>query len=182
MKVDILERKPLRVGVIGAGRIAQNAIAPAIHRAVNVDFVAAASRDVKRAELLKPLRAYDSYDALLSDPDVEMVFITTHNGLHCDLAIEAMRRRAETESTYVQAEGLIVEVEGYEGEDGTILVSNGRAESEGLGVAHLLYCIAAVGSDGVVRFDDWGYATADEARHALSGWKRAVAARSSDSP
>ena len=45
-----------------------------------------------RLESLKPGRAYGSYDALLNDPEVEMVFITTHNGLHCELAIEAMRR------------------------------------------------------------------------------------------
>ena len=63
----------LRIGILGAGRIAQNAIAPAMHRAGNVDFVAAASRDLNRAESLKPARAYDSYDALLNDPEVEKI-------------------------------------------------------------------------------------------------------------
>jgi xylose dehydrogenase (NAD/NADP) len=82
----------LRLGILGAGRIAQNAIAPAAHKARNVHFAAAASRDLKRAESLGAGRAYDSYAALLDDPEVDAVFITTHNGLHCDLAIEAMNK------------------------------------------------------------------------------------------
>lgn len=62
---------------------------------------------------------------------------------------------------------VIVEVEGYEGQDGEIVVQNWRADKPGFGVSHIIYCIAALGDDGVVRFDDWGYATADEAREAL---------------
>lgn len=70
---------------------------------------------------------------------------------------------------------LIVEVEGYDGEDGTIMVLNGRAESIGLGVEHKLDCIASLDPDGVVRFNDWGYATAEEAQLALKGRLRAQA-------
>ena len=86
------ENRKLRLGILGAGRIAQKAIAPAALRARNVELVAAASRDMKRAESLGARRAYGSYTALLDDPGVDAVFITTHNGLHCELAIEAMRR------------------------------------------------------------------------------------------
>jgi xylose dehydrogenase (NAD/NADP) len=82
----------LRLGILGAGRIAQKAIAPAALKARNVELFAAASRDVQRAESLGAKRAYDSYGALLADPDVDAVFITTHNGLHGHLAIEAMRQ------------------------------------------------------------------------------------------
>lgn len=75
-------------------------------------------------------------------------------------------------STTTQPPGagpFIVEVEGYEGADGEIIVRNFRAEAESLGVPHLIYCIAKADADGVVRFDDWGYATADEAQRALDG-------------
>lgn len=64
---------------------------------------------------------------------------------------------------------MVIEVEGYEGEDGSIVVWNDRAaRGRGFGVSEKLYCIGAVGADGVVRFNDWGYATAEEARAALN--------------
>jgi xylose dehydrogenase (NAD/NADP) len=82
----------IRAAVIGAGRIAQNAIAPAMRAARNVEFVAAASRDVVRAQSLGAQRSYSTYEELLDDPDVEMVFITTHNGLHRELTLDALRK------------------------------------------------------------------------------------------
>ena len=60
---------------------------------------------------------------------------------------------------------IIVEVEGFEGEVGTIAVSNARAES-GLGRDDRLFCVAEIDASGVARFIDWGYATVDEARAA----------------
>jgi xylose dehydrogenase (NAD/NADP) len=82
---------PIRFGLIGAGRIARNQIAPAIHAATGATLYATASRDLTRAEATKPERAYDSYDALLRDPSVDAVYIATHNGLHKELSIAAMR-------------------------------------------------------------------------------------------
>lgn len=81
----------LRFGLIGAGRIARNQIAPAIHAAKRATLHAAASRELARAESLRPERAYDSYDALIADPDVAAVYVATHNGLHKSLSIAAMR-------------------------------------------------------------------------------------------
>lgn len=52
---------------------------------------AAASRDIRQAEALGPQRAYDSYSTLLRDPEVEAVYIATHNGLHRSLVIEALQ-------------------------------------------------------------------------------------------
>ncbi len=46
---------------------------------------------MSRAAALNPTRSYDSYDALLHDPDVDVVCIATHNGLHCELGIAALR-------------------------------------------------------------------------------------------
>ncbi len=81
----------LRFGLIGAGRIARNQIAPAIHSATHATLYAAASRELVRAESVRPERAYDSYDALIGDPAVDAVYIATHNGLHKDLSIAALR-------------------------------------------------------------------------------------------
>jgi xylose dehydrogenase (NAD/NADP) len=81
----------LRFGLIGVGRIARNRIAPGIHAATHAMLYAAASRELARAESVRAERAYDSYDALLNDPDVDAVYVATHNGLHKELSIAALR-------------------------------------------------------------------------------------------
>ncbi len=81
----------IRFGLIGAGRIARNRIAPGIHAATQATLYAAASRELARAEAVRPERAYDSYDALLRDPAVDAVYVATHNGLHKELSIAALR-------------------------------------------------------------------------------------------
>lgn len=81
----------VRFGLIGAGRIARNQIAPAIHAAKRATLYAAASRDLTRAESVRPTRAYSSYAALIADAEVDAVYIATHNGLHRELSIAALR-------------------------------------------------------------------------------------------
>jgi predicted dehydrogenase len=66
-------------------------VAPAIHAAQRAMLHAAVSRELARAESVRPHRAYDSYDALLRDPDVDAVYVATHNGLHKPLSIAALR-------------------------------------------------------------------------------------------
>ncbi|MGE3180343.1 MAG: Gfo/Idh/MocA family protein [Phycisphaerae bacterium] len=84
--------EPVRFGILGVGRIAVKAYVPAILAAPNAVLAAAASRDLSRAQAIHPQRAYDDYDALLDDPEVEAVYIATHNGLHHPLAIAALER------------------------------------------------------------------------------------------
>ena len=63
---------------------------------------------------------------------------------------------------------VIIEVEGYDGESGAIIVTNHRAgPPEELGSNDRIFCIGELDDEGVVRFLDWGYATAEEARDAL---------------
>ena len=83
--------RQIRIGLIGAGRIARNQIAPAIHAAGRATLYATASRELRRAESTRPGRAYDSYEALIGDSNVDAVYIATHNGLHKELSITAMR-------------------------------------------------------------------------------------------
>lgn len=40
-----------------------------------------------------------------------------------------------------------------------------------------VYCIAALGSDGVIRLNDWGYTTAEDTRAARSAEDGAVQSR-----
>ena len=83
--------RSIKFGLIGAGRIARNQIAPAIHAAQDATLHATASRDLARSQSTKPDRAYDSYDALINDSEVTAVYVATHNGLHKKLSIAAMR-------------------------------------------------------------------------------------------
>jgi len=80
----------VQFGIVGAGRIARNRIAPAMKAARGVRLYAAASREIERAKGLGPVRAYASYGDLMRDPSVDAVFITTHNGLHRELTLEAL--------------------------------------------------------------------------------------------
>ena len=86
-----MNRSKVRFGLIGAGRIARTQIAPAIHAAKRATLHSAASRELSRAEAVRPEQAYDSYDALLRDPNVDAVYVATHNGLHKELSIAALR-------------------------------------------------------------------------------------------
>src|SRR5262245_23108684 len=85
---------PLRIGVLGAAKIAPPAIVrPA--RAVNdVDVVAIAARDRDRALAFATkhhiLKVHDSYSSLVDDPDIDAVYNPLPNGLHGRWTIAAL--------------------------------------------------------------------------------------------
>lgn len=82
-------------GIVGLGGIAGREIAPAMSKASNGRLVGVVSRDAARAhdfaEQHGAQAAYDDYDALLRDPDVDAVYIATPNALHADQTIAAAR-------------------------------------------------------------------------------------------
>src|ERR1035437_8838591 len=86
-----MNRSMVRFGLIGAGRIARQQSAPPRHAPARATLHAAGSRELSRAESVRPEQAYDSYDALLRDPNVDAVYVATHNGLHRELSIAALR-------------------------------------------------------------------------------------------
>jgi len=82
----------VRWGFLGAGFIARQALAPAVHTADGAVLQAVAARDLDRARALEPAGAvYDSYDALLRDDDVDAVYISLTNDVHAQWSVEAMR-------------------------------------------------------------------------------------------
>lgn len=85
--------EPLRIGVLGAARIAENAIVtPA--RTVGARLVAVAARDRGRAETFAATygveRVLDSYADVIADPEVEAVYNPLANGLHAPWNLAAV--------------------------------------------------------------------------------------------
>lgn len=83
----------LRWGVLGTGWIA-GAFVDAAHRHTHQRFVAAASRTPGRsaefAAAHEVARAYDSYSALIDDPEVDVVYLAMTADQHCGVALEAI--------------------------------------------------------------------------------------------
>src|SRR6266542_141031 len=76
---------PLRIGMLGAARIAELAIVkPA--RATGTQLVVIGARDLRRAEAFAAAhgvtRAVGSYEEVLADTDVEVVYNPLPNALH----------------------------------------------------------------------------------------------------
>src|SRR5881397_3862430 len=80
-------------GVVSTADINRKVI-PGAHASPKVDLVAVASRDQARADEYAKIweieRAYGSYEALLADPEIEAVYISLPNTLHCDWSIKAL--------------------------------------------------------------------------------------------
>lgn len=77
---------PVRIGVLGAARIAPAALVRPARHSEGAAVVAVASRDLDRAERFAGRHgipaAYGDYRAVLDDPDVDAVYIPLPNGLH----------------------------------------------------------------------------------------------------
>jgi xylose dehydrogenase (NAD/NADP) len=82
----------LRWGILGVARI-NRALVPPLQAAERHELVAIASRDAGRAaEAAKQWqipRAYGSYEDLLADRDIDVVYIPLPNGLHATWTIRA---------------------------------------------------------------------------------------------
>jgi 1,5-anhydro-D-fructose reductase (1,5-anhydro-D-mannitol-forming) len=82
-------------GIIGIGRAADTLVAPGITSDTNSRLVHVVSRDEGRgkafAEKHGALRSGTDYDAMLADPEVDVVVVTSPNALHPELVIAAAK-------------------------------------------------------------------------------------------
>ncbi|MFN8122778.1 MAG: Gfo/Idh/MocA family oxidoreductase [Thermoleophilia bacterium] len=82
----------LRLGILSTAAI-NDLIIPAA-RAAGIELAAVASRDTARAEAYAAAngfaRGHGSYEALLDDPDVDLVYISAPNNLHVEWALRAI--------------------------------------------------------------------------------------------
>ena len=85
----------LRWGILSTALIAVQKVVPALKRCTGVEVTAIASRDTARAgevaAALGVARAHGSYEALLADAEVDVVYNPLPNPLHVPLTLAAMR-------------------------------------------------------------------------------------------
>lgn len=75
----------MKIGILGAGHIAEKT-ASTMAKLPEVECYAVASRSLEKAQKFADTfgfrKAYGSYEAMLSDPEVELVYIATPHSLH----------------------------------------------------------------------------------------------------
>ena len=81
---------PIRWGFLGAGWIATQAMAPAVHAAHSARLHAVASRSAGRSAALEPDVVHSSYDRLVEDPNVDAVYICLANSQHLEWVVIAL--------------------------------------------------------------------------------------------
>src|SRR5471032_521970 len=85
----------IRWGVLGAARIADNFVVPAIQRSSNGRVTTVASRERERAQALASKHAIDhvltSYDAVIESSDVDAIYIPLPTASHVEWCKKALR-------------------------------------------------------------------------------------------
>jgi predicted dehydrogenase len=84
----------LRIGLVGAARIAPHGIIDPVRAEPRSALVAVAARDADRAAAFAAAhniaRSYGDYAALFADPDIDLIYIATPPANHAELAIQAL--------------------------------------------------------------------------------------------
>jgi predicted dehydrogenase len=87
--------KAVKWGVIGNATIARRCVMPAINKSVNGTLHALATRSPEHAGKVagenRIAHIYDSYDALLLDPEIDAVYIPLPNHLHHTWVLNALK-------------------------------------------------------------------------------------------
>ena len=89
-----MAEQPVRLGVLGAARIAPMALLAPARRVSGVEVVAVAARDRARADAFAARhripRVHQTYEALLADPEIEAIYNPLPNSLHAPWTIRAL--------------------------------------------------------------------------------------------
>jgi predicted dehydrogenase len=86
--------KPVRWGILGAARFAQEHMAPAIHAAEGAELAALATSSPDKAKgfqaFCPSLTLHPTYEALLADPSIDAVYIPLPNHMHVEWTLKAL--------------------------------------------------------------------------------------------
>ena len=84
----------VRWGILSTSRFAQTKILPAVRHCAHVELAAIASRDLARARTVAAEfgipKTYGSYDELLADPDIDVIYNPSPNHLHVPWSLKAL--------------------------------------------------------------------------------------------
>ena len=87
-----MANKTLRIGVMGCGNIARQ-FAAAVAKSPHVTVAAAASRDAAKAlefaQAFGLARHYGSYEALLADASLDIIYVALPNSMHVEWVVKA---------------------------------------------------------------------------------------------
>jgi D-xylose 1-dehydrogenase (NADP+, D-xylono-1,5-lactone-forming) len=85
----------VRWGILGCAGIADWGLLPGLKLSSLATLSAVASRSLPKAQAFAAKhgapKAYGSYEELLADPEIEVVYVPLPNGLHAEWSIKAMR-------------------------------------------------------------------------------------------
>jgi predicted dehydrogenase len=88
-------QRPIRFGILGAAKIAPSALVAPAAKMPEVEVVAIAARDPawarKFARANRLARLLAPYQALIADPDIDVIYNPLPNSLHCEWSIRALR-------------------------------------------------------------------------------------------
>jgi len=87
--------RPLRFGILGAARIAPEALIKPAQKSADAEVVAIAARNPARAREFADThgipRVHASYEDLVADADLDVIYNPLPNSLHCEWTIAALR-------------------------------------------------------------------------------------------
>lgn len=83
-----------RWGILGAAKFAREHMGPAIHAAKDAELAALATSNPAKAKAFRSfcpsLKVHDSYDALLADPEIDVVYVPLPNHMHVEWTLKAL--------------------------------------------------------------------------------------------
>jgi xylose dehydrogenase (NAD/NADP) len=89
-----VQHPPLRLGILGAAKIALGSIIPAAARTEEVEIVAVATRGGKRSwearKAAPEAELFEGYDSLLEGADTEAVYVPLPNSMHVEWTLKAL--------------------------------------------------------------------------------------------
>jgi predicted dehydrogenase len=87
--------RPLKFGILGAARIAPEALIKPAQKSSDAEVVAIAARDPGRAREFADVhhipRVCATYEDLIADPELDIIYNPLPNSLHCEWTIAALR-------------------------------------------------------------------------------------------